>query len=554
MTKFTLLIFMFFCVGLFYCNKSNYTKISATMVIFNGRVWTADSHNPNVQAIAIKNDKILAVGNDKEIKKYIDNKTEVINAQGKFVCPGFTDSHLHFLDGGQRLASVQLRDAKTPEEFIKRVKEYTQTIKPGTWIIGGDWDHKNWGGELPDRSWIDDITPENPVWISRLDGHMALANSLALKLANLNDSVNNIAGGVYVRDKNGSLTGILKDNAMYKIESIIPDYDDEMLLRFLDAANEYVLSNGVTSVHNMGSWNDVRIFEKARENNKLKVRIFSAVPINTHKQLKQRKENKGWGDEWVKLGGLKGFLDGSLGSHTALMFEGYTDKPKDSGLLVTTEQQMYEYVKAGDEFGAQSIIHAIGDKANNIALNIYEKVKNEHGKRDRRFRIEHAQHLLSTDIPRFSELSVIASMQPYHCIDDGRWAEPLLGKERIKTTHAYKSLLENNVSLVFGSDWFVAPPTPLEGIYAAITRATLDGKNEEGWVPEQKINIEDAIKAYTITPAYASFEENIKGSIQPGKLADIIILDKDITKITAKEIWNTKVDITIVGGKIMYQR
>lgn len=539
---------IFIMMGIMSCSKSD----TATLVITKGTIWTGNPDQPAVEAIAVNGDKIIAVGTEEEINQYITDKTQIIDAEDKFICPGFTDSHLHFLDGGQRLASVQLRDAKTPEEFKQRIADYVKTIKPGTWIIGGDWDHKNWGGELPTREWVDAITPENPVWISRLDGHMALANSLTLEIAKINESVRDTSGGTYVRDDSGKLTGILKDNAMYKVESIIPEADDEMKLRYLQAATDYVHSKGVTSVHHMGNWDDVRIFELARDNGNLTVRINAAVPISTGEKLKARKDTRGWGDKWVKLGGLKGFIDGSLGSHTALMHDVYSNAPDDFGLLVTEEEAMYEMVKAGDEFGGQAIVHAIGDKANTIMLDIYERVIQENGQRDRRFRIEHAQHLLPEDIARFAELGVIASMQPYHCIDDGRWAEPLIGKERMKVTHAYKSLLETGATVVFGSDWFVAPPTPLEGIYAAATRRTLDGKNPAGWVPEQKISVEKALKAYTVTPAYAGFEEDIKGTLEPGKLADIVILEENIFDIPPQNIWDVKVAKTIVGGKVVY--
>lgn len=536
------------------CNKTVGEKVSATLIIKNGNIWTGNPEQPKAEAIAIAGDKIFAIGTNDEMEKLITNTTKIIDADGKFMCPGFTDSHLHFLDGGQRLASVELRDAKTPEEFKQRIADYIKTIKPGTWVIGGDWDHTNWGGELPQKSWVDDISSENPIWISRLDGHMALANSKAMEIAKVTNDIKDIEGGTFVRDEEGNLTGIMKDNSMSAIESIVPDPEDDMKLRYLDAAMKYVNSEGVTSVHHMGNWDDLRIFELAKDENLLNVRINAAVPISTHEKLKDRKETKGWGDEWVKLGGLKGFLDGSLGSHTALMKEGFTDSPKDFGLLVTEIDEMYEMVKAGDDFGGQAVVHAIGDSANTVMLDIYEKVAKENGPRDRRFRIEHAQHLLPEDIERFGKLGVIASMQPYHCIDDGRWAEPLLGKERMKTTHAYKSLLETKATLVFGSDWFVAPPTPLEGIYAAVTRATLDDKNPDGWVPEQKISVEEALKAYTVTPAYASFEEDIKGTLEPGKLADIVILEKDIFNIPAVDIWDVKVEKTILAGEVVYEK
>ncbi|NPE27331.1 amidohydrolase [Methanococcoides sp. SA1] len=547
-------ILLILSIGIISCNKIGGEKVTATLIIKNGTIWTGNPDQPKAEAIAITNEKIIAVTTNEEIQKYINEKTKVIDAENKFLCPGFTDSHLHFLDGGQRLASVELRDAKTPEEFKQRIADYINTIKPGTWVIGGDWDHTNWGGELPQKSWIDDISPENPVWVSRLDGHMALANSKAMEIAKVDNDIEDIEGGTFVRDENGKLTGIMKDNSMYAIESIVPNPDDDMKFRYLDAAMKYVNSEGVTSVHHMGNWDDLRIFELAKEKDLLKVRINAAVPISTHEKLKERKDTKGWGDEWVKLGGLKGFIDGSLGSHTALMKDGFTDAPKDFGLLVTEEEEMYEMVKAGDEFGGQAVVHAIGDSANNIMLNIYEKVVQENGKRDRRFRIEHAQHLLPEDVTRFGKLGVIASMQPYHCIDDGRWAEALIGKERMKTTHAYKSLLDTKAILTFGSDWYVAPPTPLEGIYAAVTRATMDDKNPKGWVPEQKISVEEALIAYTSTPAYVSFEEDIKGTLAPGKLADIVILEKDLFAIPAVDIWDLKVEKTILAGKVVFEK
>ncbi len=547
------LILLFSIIGLFNCNQSGNTKLAASLVILNGTIWTGNPEQESAEALAISGEKILALGSNETIKEYIQKNTEIIDANGKFICPGFTDSHLHFLDGGRSLTTIKLRSAQTPQEFRSRVQEFVKKIKPGTWVLGGNWDHKNWGGHLPTRDWIDDITPKNPVWISRLDGHMALANSLALEKAGITKSVKDTAGGTFVRNDDGKLTGILKDNAMYHVESIIPEPDDKMKLSYLDAAMNHVLSKGVTSVHHMGTWDDVRIFEMAKQEKRLKTRINAAVPIDTYKKLAQRKKTIGWGDKWIKIGGLKGFMDGSLGSHTALMMAPYSDKPSDSGLQIMSEEAMADLVRAGDRIGGQIIVHAIGDKANHLMLNIYEQVIKENEYRDRRFRIEHAQHLVPEDISRFNELGIIASMQPYHCIDDGRWAEPLIGQDRMKMTHAYHSLLDNNATLVFGSDWYVAPPAPLEGIYAATTRATLDGKNPNGWVPKEKITAEEALKAYTVAPAYASFEEDIKGTLAPGKLADIVILDQNILEIPPVRIKDVNINQTIVGGKVLYK-
>jgi hypothetical protein len=470
------------------------------------------------------------------------------------VVPGFIDSHVHFVDGGFRLASVQLRDAKTPEEFIRRIRNYAATLPPGTWITGGDWDHQGWGGELPTRAWVDSVTPGNPLWIARLDGHMSLANSLALKAAGVTRDTKDVEGGTIVRDANGHPTGILKDNAQSYVYKVEPAPTAEQNDRALDAAMNYVAAQGVTSVVNMGTFGDLAAFERARTSARMITRIYAVTPIGQWERLRDTVAKKGHGDDWLRIGGLKGFVDGSLGSHTAAMFAPFTDSPADSGFLVNTEEDLYRWTANGDKAGLQMIVHAIGDRAINTQLNIFERVAKENGPRDRRFRIEHAQHIAPADIPRFSQLGVIASMQPYHAIDDGRWAEKVIGHERAKTTYAFRSLLDSRARVVFGSDWFVAPPTPLEGIYAAVTRRTLDDKNPDGWIPEQKIGVEEALQAYTIDAAYATFDENLKGSLERGKLADIVIIDRDLTKVPAPEIRDAKVTHTIVGGRVVFER
>lgn len=522
-----------------------------TRAIINAKIWTANTNQPTAEAVAISEDKIIAVGTNSAIKRLINDKTHVIDAAGWFVCPGFTDSHLHLLKGGLHLASVQLRDAKTPEEFINRIAEFAKTCEPGEWILGGDWDHSLWGGELPTRHWVDEVTPDNPLWISRLDGHMALANSLTLQIANIDKNTVSPVGGSIVKDENGEPTGIFKDNAMELVYPLIKEHGDSLKFRALDVAMQYLLERGVTSVHHMGSWDDLRIYKHYHDQEKLRIRISAAVPLSSWKKLAETVKDNDYSDEWLRIGGLKSFVDGSLGSHTALFHEPYTDKPTDSGLQVTPYAELFEMILEADKAGLQSITHAIGDKANSIILNIYEEVIRQNGNRDRRFRVEHAQHLRTSDIKRFRELGVIASMQPYHAIDDGRWAEALIG-DRIWTTYAFRSLLDNGAELVFGSDWFVAPPSPLWGIYAAVTRRTLDDKNPTGWVPEQKISVEEALKCYTIAPAYASFEESIKGSIEPGKLADLVIIDEDLTTIKPEKIKDARIVMTIVGGKIEY--
>jgi predicted amidohydrolase YtcJ len=525
-----------------------------TIAIVNGVVWTGEPDKPWAEAVALSGDRIAAVGSTSEIRSRVAPQTTVIDARGGMVVPGFIDSHVHFLAGGMNLASVQLRDARTPAEFISRIRAFASTVPPGTWITGGDWDHQNWGGELPQRSWIDSVTPDNPVWINRLDGHMALANTAAMRAAKVPMSGGDIAGGTITRDASGQPSGIFKDNAQELIDPTVPDPAPAMLDRALDAAMTYANERGVTSVDHMGTWSDLAVFERARRAGTLHTRIYAAVPLSTWARLRDTVAARGHGDSWLRIGGLKGFVDGSLGSHTAAMMRPFTDAPTDSGLLVNTPENLYSWVSNADKANLHVIVHAIGDRAINLQLGIFERVERENGARDRRFRIEHAQHIAPPDIPRFGRLGVIPSMQPYHAIDDGRWAEKVIGPERARTTYAFRSLIGTHARLAFGSDWPVAPATPLLGVYAAVTRRTLDDKHPDGWIPEEKITVEDALRAYTTGGAYASFEEGEKGSLSLGKLADVVIIDRDLTKIAPETIRDAKIEYTIVGGRVVYDR
>lgn len=524
----------------------------ADLVITNATIWTGNEEQPYAQAMAIRADTLLFVGSNEAVAKYQTDQTETLDAQGHFITPGFIDSHVHFLTGGFNLSSVQLRDAQTPEEFANRIKEFAATQEPGTWILGGDWNHENWGGELPTKEWIDQFTPHHPVWVTRLDGHMSLANTAALNAAGIDNTVKDVTGGTIVRDKKGNLTGIFKDRASDLIDAKVPPPSDQQVDQALQAAMHYVAAQGVTSVHHMAGY--MEALERARNNNSLITRIYAAMPLKDWAVLSEKIKKEGSGNKWLKIGGLKGFVDGSLGSHTAAFFEPYTDVPNDSGFFTNPPEKLYEWISAADKADLQLIVHAIGDKAIHTLLNIYEKVEKENGMKDRRFRIEHAQHFIPDDFKRLAALKVIPSVQPYHAIDDGRWAEKVIGAERIKTTYAFKSLFDTGVKVAFGSDWFVAPPTPLEGIYAAVTRRTLDDQNPDGWVPEQKITVEQALAGYTTHAAYASFDENIKGSLEPGKLADFVIVDQDLTKIKPEKIRETQVLQTFVGGKSVYKK
>jgi predicted amidohydrolase YtcJ len=524
-----------------------------SLAVVNGRVWTADPRRPWAEAVAVSGDRIVAVGSSAEVRKLTSGNTRVIDAAGGMVVPGMFDAHLHFVSGGHGLASVQLRHAATPAEFVARIREYAATLPEGVWITAGRWDHENWGGELPTRGWIDSVTANNPVWISRLDGHMGLANTRALTLAGVSRATLDVEGGVIERDANGEPTGILKDNAMGYVTRVMPPPADVLDDRALEAAMDYVSALGITSVTHMGTWRDLDIFRRAHANGRLRTRVYAAVPLSTWAQLRDDVAARGRGDNWLRTGPLKAYVDGSLGSRTAAMLEPYADDPATSGVFVTPHESLYEWTKGADAAGLHVVIHAIGDRANRDLLDIFERVARENGARDRRFRVEHAQHLNAADVPRFAQLGVIPSMQPYHAIDDGRWAGRRLGSPRVRESYVFRSLLDANARLAFGSDWDVEPATPLGGIYAAVTRRTLDGLNPGGWIPEQKITVEEALRAYTIDAAYAEFSENDKGSLERGKLADLVILGHDLTRIPPETIRDVQVRMTIVGGRVVYE-
>jgi hypothetical protein len=528
---------------------------AADLIIVNANVYTQNQRQPVAQAVAVYGNRIVAVGTTAEIRRLAGAQTRVIDAGGRLLLPGFNDSHVHFLSGGAQLSSVDLRDAATPQEFAERIRRYNEKLPRGRWITGGDWDHERWpGAPLPTKELIDAFTPQTPVFVNRLDGHMALANSVALKLAGVTRETKDPPGGLVVRDaRTGEPTGILKDAAMSFVYEKIPAATFAEKLDAARAATNHAASLGVTSVQDMSANDDVGVYQTLLEGGELKTRVYAVAPLPSWQALARTGLRAHFGSDMLRVGGLKGFADGSLGSTTALLFEPYNDAPDTHGLRGEEMDGMLERARGADRAGLQVMIHAIGDQANDEILKIYEQVIKENGARDRRFRIEHAQHLRARDIPRFPKSGVIASMQPYHCIDDGRWAEKRIGHARARTTYAFRSLLDVGAMLAFGTDWSVAPLNPMLGIYAAVTRRTLDGKHPDGWIPGQKITVAEAVRAYTYGSAYAEGTEKVKGSLAPGKLADMVLVSDDIFKIDPVLIEKTRVLLTIMDGRVVYQ-
>jgi len=551
-SKMRLMFVMLTIVALAACGTRERSS-DADLVLY-GAVWTGDSTNREARGVAIDGDSIIAVGDSASIAAHVGDSTRVITTAGLIV-PGFADDHVHFSDGGFQLGYVDLRDAATPAEFTSRIKAYAATLKPGEWIVGGTWDHELWpGAPLPQKEWIDSVTPDHPVFVQRLDGHMGLANSKALELAGITSSTRDISGGTIVR-AGREPTGVLKDEAMGPVFAIMPapsaDQADSAVVRAMRFAN----SLGVTSVAAVSSpWSEVAAVRRARANGTQTLRISLYPSLGDWRRVADTVAVHGAGDEWIRLGGVKGYVDGSLGSTTALFFEPYLDEPGQSGLMVTPEDSLRQWIGGADSAGLQVVVHAIGERANSLLLDIFDSVSTSHGARDRRFRIEHAQHLRPAEIARMAKSGVIASMQPYHAADDGRWAWKRIRPAQIEGTYAFRSILDAGGRLMFGSDWVVAPIDPLLGIWAAVTRQTIDGKNPDGWVPSQKITVEEALRAYTSSNAYGVFAEQRRGTLAAGKLADIAVIDRDIRNVPGDSIRTAKVTTTIVGGKVVFPR
>jgi predicted amidohydrolase YtcJ len=534
----------------------------ADLVIINGKILTIDKDNPIAQAVAIKGEKIIAVGTTAEISLLIEKCcTKVIDASGRLVIPGFNDAHVHF--GPLDPDYIELRYTIDPSVITRKVKEQVAKSQPGELIKGGHWEHemfidKKW----PEKELIDAVSPNNPVMISRADGHSVLVNSFVLKASGITKNTENPFGGEIVKDPvTGEPTGIIKENAEEMIKTgetkpaRTPAEEKARLWQGYLLAMKEARVYGVTSVQVPGAA-DFEAYVKLQKDGELTCRIDigksltgDTAKLKWYLELEKRYPRTA---DWIRFGYLKAFMDGTIGSGTALMFEPFTDNPSTSGLALTPYEEMEKMVIAADKLGFQIGIHAIGDKANNWVLNAFEKAESVNGKRDRRLRVEHAQTLLQTDIPRFASLGVIASMQPTHCISDKKFCEKRIGPERAKGAYAWKSLADAGAILAFGTDYQVEPLNPMEGLYAAVTRKDRLGESGDGWHPEQKISMEDAIKYYTLGSAYAQFMDDRKGMIKTGFLADIVIVDKDLLTIPENEIMKTKVDYTITGGKVVF--
>jgi predicted amidohydrolase YtcJ len=535
----------------------------ADVVFTSGKIWTVDANRPDAEAIAVWHGRIVAVGKNEEVLALAGPQTRRIDLRGRRVFPGFFDCHLHLEGGGSRLAEVALKDARDEADFGRRLREFDARLPRDRWLVGGDWDHdRTFGGTLPTAELLDRYVPDRPAFLRRYDGHMALANSRALRLASITAATVDPVGGVIVR-RSGSRepSGILRDTAMGLVSSHIPPPGPEEIAEAVAGALAEIRKNGITSVQDMaGAGPDTqrklfRLYEELARTGRLTARIDLRWPLAQWQELARLGAETGFGNDWVQIAGVKGFIDGSLGSSTAKMFEPYLNEPSSTGVFVTPPGKLREYILAADKAGISVAVHAIGDRGNAELLDIYGEAERQNGPRNRRFRIEHAQHLRPQDYTRFHELGVIASMQPYHVIDDGRWAEGRIGPERCAASYAYRSLLDAGATLAFGSDWSVAPLSPILGIDAAVNRRPLDGKHPEGWFPKQRISAAEAVRAYTLAAAYAGFHENDRGSLEPGKLADLVVLSRDILADQERDhIADAEVVMTVVDGKVVYEK
>lgn len=542
---------------LFALSQSQSPAEPAEMVFLNGVVYTVDDAQPQAQAVAVRGERIVAVGSDAEIRKLVGSETRVIDLKGKFLMPGFNDAHVHMGSAGAALMSIDLRNVPSLAAMQARIRERLPRFRAGEWVTGSNWDHTIWPeGHWPNKSDLDAVSREHPMSFGRVDGHSTVVNSRALELAGITRATKDPPGGAIERDpKSGEPTGILKENAIALVGDKIPPRTIEQRKRALELALAQAARAGVTSLQDNSDWDDFLAFAELKKEGKLTARVTEWLPFKASvEKLKAMQQRGGTTDPWLRTGALKGITDGSGGSHTAAMLEPYSDALSDLGILIIPADQIRQMAIERDKAGFQIALHAIGDRANRVCLDAFRAARKANGVRDARHRIEHAQFVAPSDFARFKELDVIASMQPSHALTDMRWAPKLLGPERSKGAYAWNSMLRGGARLAFGTDYDVEPINPLRGLYAAVTRESEQGGPKGGWIAEEKVSIADAIRAYTLGSAYAEFEENHKGSITPGKWADLVVLARDVTRSTPREILATEVRMTVVGGRVVYEK
>jgi hypothetical protein len=512
-----------------------------------------DPARPRARAVVMRDDHLVYVGDEEGALRMAGPDAQRQDLQGRLVLPGFIDNHVHFVLGGTQVDGLDLRSCRTPGEFRERTAAFVAGHH-GSWVTGGDWDQEAWEDKaLPRRQWLDPFSPGTPILLQRFDAHMAVANSAALERAGIHRETPDPPGGRIERDLDGTPTGILKDAAMTLVAACMPRPSPLELERVIRNGLAAALAHGVTSVQDISEEAHVELYRKLDREGALTCRIYARLPLEGYRRILGGPMDPPEGR--VRTGSMKAFADGSLGSGTAWFLDPYGSEAT-SGLPMETmaDGRLRTRALAADRCGLQLSIHAIGDRATHEVLDLFEEIARVNPPWDRRPRLEHAQHMLPEDIRRMAALGVIASVQPYHCIDDGCWAEARIGPERALTTYPFRSFLDAGVPLCFGSDWTVAPLDPLLGIHAAVTRATLDGRNPGGWIPGQRITVEEAVRCYTLAGAYASFEENLKGSLTPGKWADMVVLDHDLFELEPERIPEAKVVMTVLGGEIVYER
>ena len=533
-------------------------KNPADLVLINGDIYTVASPRSRAQAIAIKGEKIVAVGSSADVRAWIGSRTRVIDLHGRFAMPGFNDAHVHLASAGMAKLTVNFEGAKSLAEFQQRIRAALENYKPGEWITGSGWDHTLWPEKrFPTRWDLDAVSKDHPMIFSRVDGHVAVANSLALKLAGVTKATPDPAAGHIVRDaKTGEPDGMLEeDAAMSLVFRHVPPASHERRRRAIELALADAVSHGVTSIQDYSTWQDFLIYRELKQEGKLPLRITEWLTFTEPlAKLEEERREGGTTDPWLKTGSLKAFMDGSLGSRTAAMLAPYSDDPSTSGILRMQPKELNAMSIERDKAGFQLNFHAIGDKANRVALDAFAAVRAANGPRDRRDRIEHAQVIAPEDFARFADLHIIASMQPVHLLDDERWAGARLGPERSKGAYAWNTMRKDGVRLAFGTDYPVEGIDPLRGLYACVTRELPEGGPPGGWEPQEKLPMDVCISDYTAGSAYAEFEENRKGELKPGMFADIVVYPADITRIPPPELLHTSVDITITGGRIVYER